>query len=150
VWSISSLELKNAKHFEYDDDNDNDSDDVEDVPVHGSCITRRCRRRQAKIVAGLDYVSESLNLMAARYPRPVHGDTDEVGSKYSRCSNWWQCKEFPGFQHQWQNRLRPAPDRWTVGLKGVQLLSPQMAYCLRTFCAGFAMLRSLFFRASPK
>jgi hypothetical protein len=36
-----------VKHFEDDDDNDYDSDDVEDVSVHGSWITRRCPRRQA-------------------------------------------------------------------------------------------------------
>jgi hypothetical protein len=41
-------ELKQAEHFEDDNDNDNDSDDVEDVSVHGLCITRRYRRRQAR------------------------------------------------------------------------------------------------------
>ena len=41
-------ELKQAEHFEDDDDNDNDSDDVEDVSVHGSCITGRHPRRQAR------------------------------------------------------------------------------------------------------
>ena len=41
-------ELKQAEHFEDDDDNDNDSDDVEDVSVHGSWITRRYPRRQAR------------------------------------------------------------------------------------------------------
>jgi hypothetical protein len=46
--SISRLELKHMEHFEEDDDNDNDSDDVEDVSVHGSWITRRYPRLQAK------------------------------------------------------------------------------------------------------
>ena len=45
----SRLELKQAKHFEDDDDNDNNSDDVEEVSVHGSCITRRYRQRQARL-----------------------------------------------------------------------------------------------------
>jgi len=45
---MSSLELKQAERFEDDNDNDNDSDDVEDVSVHGSCITRRYPRRQAR------------------------------------------------------------------------------------------------------
>jgi hypothetical protein len=30
-----------VEHFEDDDDNNNDSDDVEDVSIHGSWITRR-------------------------------------------------------------------------------------------------------------
>jgi hypothetical protein len=46
---MSSRELKQAEHFEDDDDNDNDSDDVEDVSVHESWITRRYRRRQARL-----------------------------------------------------------------------------------------------------
>jgi hypothetical protein len=37
-----------VEHFEDDDDNDNDSDDVEDVSVHGSWVTRRYPRRQAR------------------------------------------------------------------------------------------------------
>lgn len=31
--------LPQVKHFEYDNDNDDDSDNVEDISVHGSCIT---------------------------------------------------------------------------------------------------------------
>jgi hypothetical protein len=46
---VSRLELKQTKHFEDDDDNDNNSDDVEDVSVHGSCITRHYRQRQARL-----------------------------------------------------------------------------------------------------
>jgi hypothetical protein len=46
---LANAELKQAEHFEDDDDNNNDSDDVEDVSVHGSCITRRYRRRQARL-----------------------------------------------------------------------------------------------------
>jgi hypothetical protein len=46
---MSSRELKQAEHFEDDDDNDNDSDDVEDVSVHEWWITRRYRRRQARL-----------------------------------------------------------------------------------------------------
>jgi hypothetical protein len=42
----SSVELKQAEHFEDDDDNYNDSDDVEDVSVHGSGIPRRYAQRQ--------------------------------------------------------------------------------------------------------
>ena len=45
---LANAELKQAEHFEDYDDNDDDSDDVEDVSVHGSCITRRYRRRQAR------------------------------------------------------------------------------------------------------
>ena len=47
VRARKGLELKQAEHFEDDDDNYNDSDDVEDVSVHGSWITRRYTRRQA-------------------------------------------------------------------------------------------------------
>jgi hypothetical protein len=47
--NIATAELEQAEHFEDDDDNDNDSDDVEDVSVHGWCITRRYRHRQARL-----------------------------------------------------------------------------------------------------
>ena len=47
--NIATVELEQAEHFEDDDDNDNDSDDVEDVSVHGWCITRRYRHRQARL-----------------------------------------------------------------------------------------------------
>jgi hypothetical protein len=36
-----------VEHFEDDDDNNNDSDDVEDVSIHGSWITRRYPQWQA-------------------------------------------------------------------------------------------------------
>jgi hypothetical protein len=36
-----NAELKQADYFEEDDDDNNDSDDVEDVSVHGLCITRK-------------------------------------------------------------------------------------------------------------
>ena len=52
------------EYFEHDDDNDNDSDDVEDVSIHGSWITRRYPRRQAiqsaqqETEQGVDVLSE--------------------------------------------------------------------------------------------
>ncbi len=48
------------EHFEDDDDNNNDSDDVEDVSVHGSWVTRRYPRRQAILRASMREVSRSL------------------------------------------------------------------------------------------
>ena len=48
------------EHFEDDDDNDNDSDDIKDVSVHGSWITRRYPRRQAILRASMREVSRSL------------------------------------------------------------------------------------------
>ena len=39
------------EHFEDDDDNNNDSNDVEDVSVHASWITRRHPRQQAILAA---------------------------------------------------------------------------------------------------
>jgi hypothetical protein len=36
-----------VEHLEDDDDNNNDSDDVEDISIHESWITRRYPRRQA-------------------------------------------------------------------------------------------------------
>ena len=43
-WNLSGLELEYMHHFEDNDDNNNDSDDIEDVSVHGSCITGRSSR----------------------------------------------------------------------------------------------------------
>jgi hypothetical protein len=56
-----------VEHFEGDDDNDNHSDDVEDVSVHGSWITRRCPGRQAILMIATSQHASFVSAITVRY-----------------------------------------------------------------------------------
>jgi hypothetical protein len=56
-----------VEHFEDDDDNDNYSDDVEDISIHGSWITRRCPGRQVILMIATSQQASFVSAITVRY-----------------------------------------------------------------------------------
>jgi hypothetical protein len=74
-----------VEHFEDDDDNNNNSDDVEDVSIHGSWITRRypCGKQFGRRNEKLE--SESL----ARRTNVAQLHEEGAVLPFRNCSLWW-------------------------------------------------------------